>query len=447
MAIAGDASNQTSPLSRDPLDALWRVLCSPLTARGLLIALALFVILGQALPQLPADVAGDPGELARWTAELSPFFREQVGWMQPAGLLNVYDTVGLRLIVGLLALALLISTADGILSVRRFLHGEDDEAMDPTESRGEWKLTETSLQDVAAGLRRDLLERRYLLSTQVEEKLIVLRAVRWPAYLLAHSGALVALFGLMLNVSFGWHTPSLALPPDQLQSVGRGDYTVKLEQGARTTTAGVENVELLSLFHAEELLTIGILSADRPLRYRNFSIVQQATGPLVHMRGETEDGAPLLLAPHPRTAEAGPSLDLAFAPGQTERYFRSAGGQVYRVEWHDLELRVDVYRPGETSPAWSQTLQDGHEVAFAGERVRFSSGHYVVLDVRSDPAWGMMLGGALLALTGIALAFYCPRTRLLWRIRPVRSTLRIECLSAGPGSDGEWLTLKPETGE
>lgn len=444
MTVAGRSSNTPTQLLRDPLDALWRVLSSPITGRILLILLALVILLGQIIPQLPVDIQDAPGAFARWSAGLPAFYRSEIGWMRATGLLTIYSSSGLRLLLGLTALALLISMIDELLATRRFLQSGDDISTTlEGEERYKWKWPGVQSTEVATGLRRDLLLRRYLVRLGEGEKLITLRAVRWPVSILAHQGALVLLLGLALNSSLGWQVRGLALPPEQNQPIGRGDYAIVLQHGIRATPAGEENIELFSLLHGDELLTKRVLSADRPLRYRNFSITQQAIGPLVTVRGESEAGQPLLLAAHPRTGEAGESLTLAFAAGQSERHFRVVGsGQVYRVALDDNLLHVDIYRKGETTPALSRELEDRDSAVLDGERVTFSQGHYVVLDVRSDPAWGTMMGGGLLALVGIALAFSCRPSKMLWRLRSVRSSVLVERVGVDPYEESSWPALK-----
>ena len=443
MTVADRSSNTPTRLLRDPLDALWRVLCSRITGRILLLLLALLILLGQVIPQLPADVRDDPGALARWTADLPAFYRGQVDWMRATGLLTIYSSIGLRLLLGLTTLALLVSMVEELLKIRQFLQSDDIPTTLEAEGRAEWKLTDVQLADIAANLRHDLLSRRYLVRLREEEKLATLWAIRWPASVPAHLGALVLLLGLVLNSGFGWQARDLALPPEQNQPVGRGDYTVALQYGKRATTTGLESVELLSLFHGDKLLTRRVLPVDRPFRYRNFSVTRQAIGPLITVRGESEDGQPLLLAGHPRMGEAGESLNLAFAHGQTDRYFRSVdSGQVYRVVLADGRLQVDIYRKGETTPALSRELEDGSSATLDGERVTFSLGQYVVLSVRSDPAWGTMLGGGLLALMGIALAFFCRPSEMLWRLRSVRSSVLVERLGLDPYEESSWPALE-----
>lgn len=427
----------------DLLDVIWRTLASAWTVRVLLAILALLLGLGQAIPQLPRGVAGDPGALARWTAGAPAGFQNHIGWMQATGLLNLYSAIGMRLLLGITMLAILVSAVDGVLSIRRFMRDETAFPPGTVHEQGEWKLSGVELQSVVAGLREDMLARRYIVQSRGGEGQTTLRAVRWPAFALIYLGLLVLLFAFVLRIGLGWEATGLAMPPGEVQSLGHGKYAVTLEQGRLVTPPVNENVELFSLFHADVLLMRGLLSAEQPLHYRNFRISQQAVGSLVTVRGESERGEPLRLVSHPRSAESSESLNLAFAPGQTESYFRSVeSGQTYVVRLSGDALEVDVYGRGDVAPAWSRVLEGDDRITFGEERLSFSPGHYVVLDVRSDPAQGASVGGGLLALVGAVLLPVCRPSRLVWRVQPVRTAVRVEYQGTEPLDTLTWPALE-----
>jgi len=415
MTVAGRPSDATTPLLRDPLDALWRGLCRPLTAEILLLLIAGALLAGQIVPQMPAEARGDTSSLARWLADLPALYRAQATWLRAAGLFDAYHAGWFRALLAIAGLALGVTLADELARLWRFLWPKREPAPEvPAAADAAAPAGADSIRAAAAELRRDLLGRRFLVTTTFSGHEARLRAARWPAPALAHLGALALLLGLAVNAALGWQMSGLALPPGQRLAVG-GGYELGVERAPLPPVGGIP-AHRLTLSRGGRLIRQAPLTAGRPIRAGSLTIWQRALGPLVTAQAAALGDRPGRLEAYPRQGEASATLSLAFGSGETERYFVSLNsGLSYRVVLAGDHLEVEVYRKRETAPALRQELRDGDSVELDGERVAFSLGRYVILDVRDDPAWGALIGGGLLALAGALLALICRPQRLVWR--------------------------------
>jgi len=179
------------------------------------------------------------------------------------------------------------------------------------------------------------------------------------------------------------------------------------------------------------------LNAGQPIRAGGLSVQQTALGSLV-----TAYCAGGRLEAYPPQGDAAETLSLAFGPQETERYFRSlASGASYRVTLSGAGLQVEAYRRGDAAPALRQTLRDGDSIELDGERVIFSLGRYVILNVRQDPAWGGLAGGVLLALAGVGLSLFCRPGRVVCRLRQEGEDVLLTCAGECPAGLAECPAL------
>ncbi len=424
---------------RDILTRLWRGMVSPYAAALWSILLAGCLLLRALIPQMPAEFAADPAAAARWMAGLSTGLRAQAAWMHALRLFSVAQAPWFRALLALSAWNILVILADSLWAIWRFWRAGEWPAEQVPRVRREWRRPGTieDLREARARLRQELLLRRYLVFQAGEDQEAELRAVPWPASVPAHLGALAILLALALNAGWGWRIPELALPPGEAVSLGRGDYSLQVEHVQVSSGDAASPAEQVTLLQRETPVSRGILTDASPtLRHVALSIRLRARGPLVRVTGTAPDGAPARLEAHPRVGEAGTMLNLAFAPGQSERYFRSlTTGSVFRLQLADGKVRLEAYRAGESGPALVREWDGRGAVELDGERLFFESDHYVVLSVGYAPASGMLWGGALLAAAGILLALMAPAGWQCWRFRIVRNTVTVqwECSAVDGG--------------
>lgn len=431
-------------VGRDILTRLWRALVSPYAAALWSVLLAGPLLLRALIPQMPAEFAADPAAAARWMAVLPTDLRAQAAWMHALRLFSISEAPWFRVLLALAAWGLLVALADALWNIWRFWRAGEWPAEQMPRARREWRRPGTieDMHNSRARLRQELLLRRYLVFPAGGEQEAELRAVPWPASIPAHLGALVILLALTLNAGWGWRIPELALPPGEAVPLGRGDYSLQVEHVQVSSGDAASPAEQVTLLQHGHPVFQGILTDASPtLRHAALSIRLHARGPLVRVTGTAPDSTPARLEAHPRVGEAGTTLNLAFAPGQSERYFRSlATSSVFRLQLVDGKVRLEAYRAGETEPALEREWEGRGAVELDGERLFFELDHYIVLNVGYAPAGGMLWGGALLVAAGILLALMAPAGWQCWRFRTVRSTViaQWECSAVDEGHR-EWL--------
>lgn len=435
-------------LERDLLTRLWRALVSPYAA-ALWSGLLAGCLLARALiPQMPAEFAADPAAAARWMAGLPAGLRAQSAWMHALRLFSIAQAPWFRALLALSAWNILIVLADSLWSIWRFWRAGEWPADKAPRARHEWRRPGTAedLQEALLRVRQELLLRRYMVFQAGGERETELRAVPWPAGVVGHLGALVIFLALVLNAGWGWRLPELALPPGEIVPLSRGDYSLRVEHLQVRGGDAAWPAEQVTLFQRGHPVFQGILTDNSPaLRHLALSIRLRSRGPLVRVSGTAPDGTPARLEAHPRVGEAGTTLSLAFAPGQSERYFRSlATGSVFRLQLADGKIHLEAYRAGEAAPALERDWERRGAVELDGERLFFELDHYVVLNIGYAPAGGMLWGGGLLAVAGILLSLMTPAGWQCWRFRTVRHVVVVqwEC-SAVDEAYREWFdTLK-----
>ena len=179
---------------RDPWRTIWQIATSDYLIAALLLGVAAGLIITTRLPQMPV---ADPVAYAQWLSETQAQF-ENATTMQTLGLFTITRSLGFRILLALLA---------GILLLRLVEIGDRlRQNQEITDPQGEWRdLAKVHLPDVMDDLRR----RRY----RILHEPPLLQADRWPWAdlfpLLAHSGGLLLLIGLLVTHLWGWRTEGL----------------------------------------------------------------------------------------------------------------------------------------------------------------------------------------------------------------------------------------------
>jgi len=208
--------------SRDPWRAVWRVA----TSDGLLITLLLGVAAGLALTSwLPQKPAADPIAYAQWLSAAQTRFGNATPTLETLGLFTVTRSPGFRALLALLAgclLLRLIESGDWLRRNRQI-----------AEPIGEWQeLADMSRPTVT----NDLHRWRYRLLSAPP----LLQADRWPwadlAPLLAHTGALLLLVGLLTTHLWGWRVEGLIVQSGERVTLPGTEEWVALGKDARRVT-------------------------------------------------------------------------------------------------------------------------------------------------------------------------------------------------------------------
>ena len=211
-----------SQTPRDPWRTIWQIATSDYLITALLLGVTAGLIVTTWLPQMPV---ADPVAYAQWLSETQARFENLTPIMQTLGLFSITRSLGFRILLTLVA---------GILLLRLIEIGDrlrqNQEIIEP---EGEWHdLTDVHLPDVTDDLRR----RRY----RILNDAAFLQADRWPWAnlfpLLAHSGGLLLLIGLLITHLWGWQSRKLIVQSGQRLDLSNTGTWVAWDENTRTVT-------------------------------------------------------------------------------------------------------------------------------------------------------------------------------------------------------------------
>jgi len=364
---------------RDPWRAIWQVA----TSDGLLTALLLVVAAGLTITAwLPQTPLADPIAYARWFSEAQARFGKATQTMQTLGLFAITRSFGFRALLALLTGCLLL----------RLVENSDrlQQNREMAEPAGEWvALANVRLPDVIGDLRRQ--------HYRVLSKPPLFQADRWPWAnlfpLLAHTGALLLLFGLLLAHLWGWHIEGLTV-----------------QSGARVTLPGTEkwvalDDDALRVTHSPGIITL-----------------VEERGPGVRASAADGTGQSLLLQ---QAAESDPVTQLALALTKDQHFaipeaqlgVRLAPQPGQAVEAHSPVL-VQIYRspPGQLI---SETVIEGDAKLTVGKvTLELISVPYVQLTATINPGLWPTGAGLVLLVAGLLGSTAWPARRFWLQEEP-----------------------------
>ena len=389
------ASSGATWARADPLRWLWRGLTSVRFAVALIAFLALASLLGVLIPQLPAEMRGNP----TWEAEWFSLQRQRFGFlaepMERAGLFEVFRSVWFVSGLALLVASVCVCTANRLGPVWRNVFRPQTRVPDDYFEREAVSLAAPDVERLAAALRR----RRYRVSTSVEGGTTYLFADRYPwaqlatfvshlALILFLAGGLVTLISAREELVFaaeGETRPVFDLDDaDHMQvyvedAVGRFDAS-GFPRDFRT---------YLVVYKDGQEVARGATTVNDPLRYGGFNF---------HQTGYFPDGAALKVrdpatgravynevlaltsqAPTPRLvvrdADGGLLLDDAIVPTD---FIDDAAGTLVRIPGLEREFWVGA-RPGDGAAGWQMIVFETGETgarAVLGESEKLDVGGF-----------------------------------------------------------------------
>jgi len=349
---------------RDPWRTIWHIATSDYLIAVLLLSIAAGLTITAWLPQTPA---ADPVAYAQWLSEAQARFGNTTSTMRTAGLFTITRSLGFRVLLALLAgclLLRLVENGDRLWRNRKIAQ--------PTE---EWlKLTVASLSDVTNDLRR----RRYRVLSEPP----IFQADRWPWAdmfpVLAHSGSLLFLVGLLITQLWGWRVRGLIVQDAERATLPGADNWVALDIAPDKETFNVR--------HSPGIVTF-----------------VEGHGPGVRVRADDGAGHPLSLQ---QTTDTDPVTQLTVAL-TGDQYFAIPEAQLvvrllpqpgHTIEAHGPVL-VQVYRspPGRLV---AETVTEGDtELTVDGVTLGLASVPYARLTATFNPGlWPTGIGLVLLTV-------------------------------------------------
>jgi hypothetical protein len=395
--------------SKDILSSLWRILASPWATIALLLTLGLLVLAGMLLPQRPTLALSDPLAQSAWRVSVEARYGNSFAWMVGLGFFDLYRSMWLRAILGLLAFNLVLTLVD---LVRPF----SPRQLDGNQAPSKWRTLSS---------------------------------------LLVFAGMLVILAGVLLAERSTWWETNVPVCPGQIRPVGhesglafRADGIMPHYDLASGQVRGGQT-ELTFLRAAGE---VGqeVLYDHTPSFFGGLTFYQLSTEPVLLIRASDATGRGLPLQTpetgaselsevtlHFRDEDASRFIVVLGVPGEPSALqFEQKGNERYvLVPAKDLSLRLsfvlpapgeveptflmEAFRGAETIPFQQARLTKSASIVINNDVFTFEPQRHAVIQFGRDYSPFLVLTGGLLMLAGFLFSSWQIAVDWLSQYRPV----------------------------
>jgi hypothetical protein len=412
----------------EPLSVVWHVLVAPETLLALMGLIALSLVLGTLIPQIPPRMSGDP---QAWLAGQPSMLSPGNGLIRALGLFDLYRTFWFRMVLVLTGLVLFVWAVESA-----------DLAWQATR-RTDWTaqtLTSWTRHAVRIHVPSDLP--RPVAQSRLGD-FLTLHGYRWDNVLdppgihwiakrreialwmwpLAYGALTLSLVGLAIVGSGGWQDEDWRPAPGEILPVGHGrPYAVRLD--AFRLQFGKDGRPCdyrsdISWLENDQVVRKDVAGVGRPATFRGMAVRQIGYLPILEVQAWDTVGRPLTIQVT--------GLD----PGST-----SEMGQLFPSEQAQLQILVPprdrfltlTFEPtgirgrpgfhvlltqeGETETQTLGFLYESGSVAFDDVRVDVDLSYGPILRMDSRPAMSVVIGGMVIGLVSLGLGWTLPS--MMW---------------------------------
>ena len=303
----------------DLLVWLWRLLASAQFAVALLGFLALAGLLAVALPQVPAQMRGNPVAIDAWVETQRGSFGPLTESMQRVGLFDIVSTWWFLTALGLLAISVCVYSADRLLANWRTITQPRQRVPDSFFDRAANRVALGADGGMPARLEALLRRRRFAVSRVAEGEATYLFADRFAwaqlGSLVTHLAVVVLLVGGVLTHTRGY-TNAMLIGEGTSSPVFPVSHPDQMQVEVVTASASFDASGQPKDYHSELVIyqggrevARGITTVNHPLSYNGYRF---------HQAGYLGEGAALRVndVPSGNTIyeEALPLGDLTAAP-------------------------------------------------------------------------------------------------------------------------------------
>jgi cytochrome c biogenesis protein len=426
----------------DIFERLWHLFVSMRTGLALMLGIAVLILFGALIIQVPGGMLADAAAYAAWLDSVRPKYGGWTGILDALGLFNVFGSLVFRGLVVLLGTSIVACSINRTPKLwRQAVHPrvEANKAFfDHVRLSGSVELPASP----AASLERlqgTLAKRgfRTLVAPAGDAVAIYADRFRWAPFgtVIAHLSMIVILAGAMLGAT-GFRDEGFAVAVGSTAQVGNGTgYAI---QATSFTDSYYENgspadyASHLILYEDGRQVAERTIRVNDPLRYGDLKVFQSFFGPAADMlvRDETgatlyEDGVPLLWSSDDGSKMIG-QFELP-TRGLTVYVIGVASGQV-DANIRAGQMQLEVFQGDDrTTPVGIEVVDPGKPVDVAGLQLSFvRERQYTGLIVARDPGGPLVWLGALLLVLGVMLVFFFPARRIWARISGTASGSRIQ---------------------
>jgi len=445
----------------DVLDSLWRIWASPYTTMLLLAALAILVVVGAVFPQRPAEALLDAGAENLWLASLRARYGSAADWLARIQVVDVYRSLWLRGVLGLLAFNLVLGAADWVRPRPHWPTGSVTE----TELRDETPPAADSVDSLFERAAGALRARRYRVWNGQNVRLVY--ADRFAAFaLLFYLGLLLVLGGVALSERTAWWEDQVPLRPGQVRPLGHGTgLTIHVEAIEGGLSGGRTE---LAFLRADGLVGREVLYDKSPSFFAGLLLYQNSTDPVLVVKARDTSGRSLpLRTPEGGAAQAtevtllfqeadGPRyvvvLDLGPSSQQGRQFQEKANEKFVLVPSRNLSLRltyigpgaeeggpafqVEAFRGSEAEPFYVRQFQHDESLQIGGDQYIFTPERHAVIKFGQDYAVALVLAGVIAAFVGMLLAALFSPRRVWLSAKGSSEQASLYLATAAQGSSG-----------
>jgi cytochrome c biogenesis protein len=419
------------------------------------LALALAVMIGTLILQMPTGIQNFEGELDRFLAGAQGRYGDLSGLLYWAGFYDLYNSLWFRLLIVTVVFSILICTLNRWQPTMRLIRNPvvrtSDRFLQTLSEKASFRSVPLGAEEVAGVITSTLKRRRYRIITEKgPDGAIHLYADRdrWSKLVTFVSHAALVLFILAAAslMNFGWREQSVYFYPGEPVSVGHGlDYSVRndgfsIEYYDDGVTVKEYRNTLAVVREGKDVLTKTIIVND-PLRVDDVNYFLVSYQPALFVNGSNA-GQPVQFNPmgSTRPIEDTPGKGVLVPFGQSSAENQPldflqlrAGDNVLTFE---LVYYQDVNRqPGENPPVYAKVyvdkefekpIYDGflprsgplQLPGYQSYSFSFVPATTVILEVARDPGLGLLAFFFMVMAAGFTVSLYTSFTRCWARIAP-----------------------------
>lgn len=405
----------------------------------LILAMAIFTLIGVLFPQAPGDALTNPETRDAWLETMRPRYR---GWTDPLAALGVFGVFGgipFKIVTILLALSIIACTTHRLPTLWAQAYKPHVRVRDTFFDHARVNATTVVRADAAATatlVKDALLKRRFRTVTDTDGVPLYADRNRFAPFgtVVAHVAFVVILAGVFVTSTFGFRVDDLSVPVGSRIEVGRG---TNLAVEARSFTdsynpdgTASDYVSDLVLYSDGQQVAEQIVRVNAPLRWDGWSLNQASFGIAADLRVTDAAGAPVYSAGIPLGFQ---TQDRLYSYGKIDLEAQDllvyvitpASGQVV-PDIPAGSAQIEVYSGEANTPTFTRVVRPGEAVEAAGLTWTFErERQYTGLMLSRDPgAWIVWLGCALLAI-GTCWTMFLRHHRLWVRLEPVKGGTRV----------------------
>ena len=432
------------------IDAAWHFLASRKLALALILLITLAALFGMLLIQVPSGIAGDPVAYKQWLEQVRPKYGVWTELFSRLQLFMVFQTAWFRLLVVLLALNILVCTAQrwrGLWNAATKTPGArlNEGAFLRARLATGFEVSGVALEDVSQRVESVLRRCRFRVLSERDSQEVYFYADRNRFARLAtaihHLSIVLVLLGAVYGQSGGFAMPGFMVAMGSERPIGQGtDLAVRLDSFVdEYYVAGPPKDFRSDVVVLEQGVEVRrqTVRVNSPLIYKGVRIHQSFFGPAVVMRvaepnGRVlfEDGIPLGWKSQER-----PVGSFVLPEQGLEVFVVAPASSFVDPIIRPGQARLEVYRRGDNNtPLFMSNADQGTPLELGKltytflEETRFS-GFQVVKDPGLTIIWAAFAG----IVVGMMVVLYFPHRRL-WAM----------CKQKAPGSVEVRFLATPE---